>query len=72
MRVRQGNPYHTKMTKNNILNKELKFFPTNHSVMAGEEVKLGFTVEGVEVEVRLTEEELEDMLSFLKKCKENK
>lgn len=70
MRVRVGNPFTTKMTKNNILNKELESQQLSTSVYNSEETSIRFTVDNTEVEVRLSIEELESMLEFAKKCKE--
>ena len=69
MKVRLGNPFTTKMTKNNILNKELKDQQLSYSVYNNEETSIRFTVDNTEVELRLSIEELENMLSLAKECK---
>lgn len=69
MKVRVGNPFTTKMTKNNILNKELSVRPLRHHVVNGTETAVQFVVDGVEVDVRFSEEDLDKMLTFLRECK---
>lgn len=58
MRFRLGNPFSTKMTKNNILNKELKSKPMTIVKYDNNEIRLSFEADNIEVELRLSEEEI--------------
>lgn len=58
MRFRLGNPFSTKMTKNNILNKELKTRPMSFVQYSNNEIRLSFEADNIEVELRLSEEEI--------------
>jgi len=67
MRFRLGNPFNTKMTKNNILNKEYKKEALSISVYNDNEIRISFESDGVEVDLRLSKEEIIRMADRFRK-----